>query len=90
MQKKTYFFTFVSLWLLEFPHENLAFLKINLLIFFLASKDELTQIVKEEMDRNSSLSRDLQAIRSATNTIESVQTGKLQEKVCGLKINKFL
>lgn len=66
------------------------FFKINSLVFFLASKDELTQIVKEEMDRNSSLSRDLQAIRSATNTIESVQTEKLQEKVCSLKINNFL
>lgn len=29
-------------------------------------KDELTQIVQNEMDRNTSISKDLQALRNAT------------------------
>lgn len=32
--------------------------------------DELTQIVQKEMDRNKSLSKDLQSLRNATETIE--------------------
>lgn len=49
--------------------------------FPLSFLDELTQIVKEEMDRNTSLSKDLQRLRLATNAIETVQSGKGNEKV---------
>lgn len=41
--------------------------------------DELTQIVQNEMERNTSLSKDLQALRNATVAIESIQNGIIHE-----------
>lgn len=46
--------------------------------------DELTQIVKDEMDRNMNLSKDLQMLRTATAAIETVQNDKNHEQVCVL------
>lgn len=42
-----------------------GFSMLNLMTFFFP-KDELTQIVQNEMDRNKNISKDLQALRNAT------------------------
>lgn len=52
--------------------------------------DELTQIVQREMDRNTSLSKDLQSLRNATETIEAHNKNS-DEMVCDfLRLNMKL
>lgn len=48
-------------------------------IFF--NLDELTQIVNDEINKNANLSKDLQTLKNATSTIETVQKENYQEKV---------
>lgn len=48
--------------------------------------DELTQIVKDEMDRNTNLSKDLQRLRYATNSMATVQSAKGNENVSVLSM----
>lgn len=50
-------------------------------MFLFLHLDELTLIVKDEMDRNTNLSKDLQKLRQATAAIETTQNGQNQENV---------